>query len=276
MADGSRAAALLDWNLIGSHPRIKVCAVSYLNTSPLVWGMLHGDQRDVFDLTFRVPSECAGEVASGAADIGIIPSIELNRHDYGRVRGLGIASRGPVRSILLVSSRPFGEIRTLAADTSSRTSVALARIILARRYGAEPQVISRPPDLMRMLSAADAALIIGDPALHLDPKALGSRVLDLGAEWTGLTGLPMVFAIWAGRKEAITPDVEAVFQASYQYGRNHLEDIIRLEAPSRGVRPELAREYLSRHIICDLGPAEYEGLELFLEYARTAREAASV
>ena len=238
--------------------------------------MLHGDQRGTFDLTFRVPYECANAVASGEADIGIIPAIELNRHDYGRVRGLGIASRGPVRSILLVSSKPFGEIETLAGDTSSRTSVALARMILARRYSAQPRVIPRPPDLVRMLEDADAGLIIGDPALHLDPTALGDHVLDLGAEWATLTGLPMVFALWAGRKEAITPEVEAVFQASYQFGRNHLDDIVRVEAAQRGIRPELARDYLIRHIICELGSAEYQGLELFLEYARTAREAASV
>ena len=257
-------------------PPVKVCAVSYLNTSPLVWGLLHGDQRGAFDLTFRVPSECASAVAAGAADIGIIPAVELNRHDYGRVRGLGIASRGPVRSILLVSSKPFAEIATLAADTSSRTSVALASVILSRRYGAHPRVIARPPDLVRMLEDADAGLIIGDPALHLDPGALGDYVLDLGAEWTALTGLPMVFAIWAGRKEAITPEVEAVFQASYQFGRDRLDDIIRVEAAQRGIRPELAREYLTRRIVCELGPAEYEGLKLFLEYARIAREAASV
>ena len=154
-------------------PPIKVCAVSYLNTTPLVWGMLHGDQRGAFELTFRVPSECASEVASGAADIGIIPSVELNRHDYGRVRGLGIASRGAVRSILLVSSKPFGDIRTLAGDTSSRTSVALARIILSRRYGAEPRVTAHAPDLASMMAGADAALVIGDPALHLDPGDTG-------------------------------------------------------------------------------------------------------
>lgn len=238
--------------------------------------MLHGDQQGAFDLTFRVPSECAAAVASGAADIGIIPSVELNRHDYGRVRGLGIVSRGPVRSILLVSSKPFGAIQSLAGDTSSRTSVALARIILGRRYGVEPRVISHPPELASMLAAADAALIIGDPALHLNPNSLGDYVLDLGAEWTEMTGLPMVFAIWAGRKEAITPEVEAVFQASYQYGRSHLDEIIRAEAPSRGLPPELAREYLTRHILCELRESEYQGLELFLEYARAAREAASV
>jgi predicted solute-binding protein len=247
-----------------------------LNTSPLVWGMLHGDQREAVELSFRIPSECADEVASGAADIGIIPSVELNRHDYGRVRGLGIASRGAVRSILLISSKPFREIQTLAGDVSSRTSVALARIILGRRYGTEPRIVPHQPDLTRMLAEADAALIIGDPALHLDPQSLGERVLDLGAEWTDMTGLPMVFAVWAGRKEAITPEVEAIFQASYRFGRGHLDEIIRTEAAARRLSPELARQYLTRHIICELGSAEYRGLELFLEYARVAREAAPV
>lgn len=254
-------------------PPIKVCAVSYLNTSPLVWGMLHGNQRGIFDLDFRVPAECAEQVSSGIADIGIIPSIELNRHDYGRVRGLGIASHGPVRSILLVSSKPFEKIETLAADTSSRTSVVLARIILGRRYRAEPRIISRPPDLAAMLEAADAALIIGDPALHLEPGAIDGRVLDLGAEWTEMTGLPMVFAIWAGRKESITRPVEAVFRASYEFGRDHLEEIIQVESTRRGLRPELAREYLTRHVACELAAPEYEGLELFLTCARAARTA---
>jgi chorismate dehydratase len=238
--------------------------------------MLHGDQRELVDLSFRIPSDCANEVASGAADIGIIPSIELSRHDYGRVRGLGIASRGAVRSILVISSKPFREIQTLAGDISSRTSVALARIILGRKYGTEPRVLPHAPDLTRMLTVADAALIIGDPALHLDPQNLGEHVLDLGAEWTGMTGLPMVFAVWAGRKEAITPEVEAIFRASYEFGRDHLDEIIRMEAASRGLSEELAREYLTRHIVCELGAAEYRGLEQFLEYARAPREAASV
>lgn len=238
--------------------------------------MLHGDQREMVDLSFRIPSECANEVASGAADIGIVPSVELNRNDYGRVRGLGIASRGAVRSILLISSKPFREIQTLAGDISSRTSVALARIILGRRYGAEPQIVPHSPDLTRMLTVADAALIIGDPALHLDPQIMTERVLDLGTEWTDMTGLPMVFAVWAGRKEAVTPEVEAIFQASYQFGRNHLDEIIRMEAASRGLSEELARQYLTRHIVYELDAAEYRGLELFLEYAGASREAASV
>jgi len=257
-------------------PPIKVCAVSYLNTSPLVWGMLHGDQRGAFDLEFRIPSECARVVATGAADIGIIPSVELNRHDYGRVRGLGIASRGPVRSILLVSTRPFDQIQTLAADVSSRTSVALARIILSRRYGVEPRMTSLAPDLDQMLAVTDAGLIIGDPALHVNPATLDYNVLDLGAAWTDMTGFPMVFAIWAGRKEAITAEVEDVFLASYEFGRVHLNDIVCTEAVRRNIPLDLAREYLTRHIICELGAGEYRGLELFLDYARREQIATAV
>jgi chorismate dehydratase len=238
--------------------------------------MLHGDQRGAFDLEFRIPSECASEVATGAADIGIIPSVELNRHDYGSVRGLGIASRGAVRSILLVSSKPFEKMQTLAADTSSRTSVALARIILARRFGAAPRFVLHAPNLDDMLATADAALIIGDPALHLNPETLGCRVLDLGAAWMEMTGLPMVFAIWAGRKEVITPDVEAVFRASYAFGKAHLDEIIREEASGRGIVPALAKDYLTRHIVCELGPDEYRGLDLFLDYARQEQIATAV
>ncbi len=238
--------------------------------------MLHGDQQGAFDLEFRVPAECAREVATGAADIGIIPSVELSRHDYGHVRGLGIASRGAVRSILLVSSKPFDEIQTLAADISSRTSVALARIILSRRYRVAPQFVPLAPNLDEMLAAANAALIIGDPALHIDPEALDYHVLDLGAAWTEMTGLPMVFAIWAGRKEAITPQVEAVFRASYEFGRAHLHDIIRVEAVQRAILAELAREYLTRHIVYELGDADYRGLDLFLDYARQEQSAGGV
>jgi chorismate dehydratase len=257
-------------------PPIRVCAVSFLNTSPLVWGLLHGPQQGAFDLSFRLPAVCADEVASGRADIGIIPAVELNSHDYGQVAGLGIASRGAVRSILLVTRKPLAEIRTLAADTSSRTSVQLARIILDRRHGVRPHIIAHAPDLDRMMAAADAALIIGDPALRIDPAALPYPAYDLGTEWTEMTGLPMVFAVWAGPKEMIRPEVEAIFHASHAFGRARIEDIICQDAVPRGFSPEIARAYLTRHIICELGPAEYKGLALYLSYAKSATEVRAV
>lgn len=229
--------------------------------------MLHGAQQGVFELMFRVPSECADLVASGAADIGIIPAFELTRQHLAVVPGVGIASRGPVRSILLISKCPAGEIRTLAGDTSSRTSVALARIVLAHKFGATPRVEPCPPDLTAMLERADAALIIGDPALRLDPAELPYRVYDLGQEWTAWTGLPMVFAAWAGPAAAIAPPVIRAFQESARYGRDRLEEIVVAESAARGFPPDLVRRYLTRHIVCELGEAEEQGMELFLRYA---------
>lgn len=245
-----------------------MCAVSYLNTVPLVWGMLHGAQQGCFDLLFRVPAECADMVAAGAADIGIIPSFELIGRDLAVVPGVGIACRGAVRSILLISKKPAVEIRTLAADVSSRTSVALARMILARRYGVEPALLRRPPDLAGMLAEADSALIIGDPALRLDPETLPFHVYDLGREWMELTGLPMVFAVWAGPRARVTPEVAAAFQDSCAFGLRNIERIAAAEAAARGFAPELVRRYLTSHIVFELGEAERQGMELFLRYGR--------
>ena len=245
-----------------------MCAVSYLNTVPLVWGMLHGAQQGLFDLRFRVPAVCADMVNGGAADIGIIPSFELMGRELGVVPGVGIACRGAVRSILLVSQRPAGEIRTLAVDSSSRTSVALARIILARRYGAEPAIIARAPDLGAMLREADGALIIGDPALRIDPAAVPFQSYDLGEEWMQMTGLPMVFAVWAGRRELLTSGVVAAFQDSCAFGLRERERIVSHESAARGFPPEFVRQYLGKHIVHEIGPAERQGMELYLRYAR--------
>lgn len=260
---------MLHWALIQSqHARLRVCAVSYLNTTPLVWGMLHGPQRDLFDLEFRIPAGCADRLASGAADIGIVPSFELTRQDLEVIPGAGIACHGPVRSILLVGSRPAAEIRTLAADSSSRTSVELAQVILSRKYGATPQVFAHEPDLETMLRKADAALIIGDPALRIDPARLPYHVYDLGAEWWDLTGLPMVFAVWAGRRGVVGPEVAAAFRDSCRYGRDRLDAIVAAESARREFAPELVREYLTRHIVHELTDRDYEGMDLFLRYAR--------
>jgi predicted solute-binding protein len=230
--------------------------------------MLHGPQRGLFDLEFRIPSDCADQLASGAADIGIIPSFELTRLNLEVIPGTGIACRGPVRSILLISSRPAAQIRTLAADSSSRTSVELARVILERRYGTSPTLIRQPPDLETMLRSADAALIIGDPALRIDPARLPYFTYDLGAEWVEMTGLPMVFAVWAGRADVVTAPVTEAFQESWRYGQARIEEIVAAEAPRREFAPALVREYLTRNIVHELEARDYEGLELFLRYAR--------
>jgi chorismate dehydratase len=226
--------------------------------------MLHGPQHGLFELEFRIPSACADQLASGAADIGIVPAVEIARLGLEIVPGTGIACHGPVRSILLVSSRPAGEIRRVAVDTSSRTSVQLARVILERRYGVSPELLPHPPDLEAMLRLADAALVIGDPALRIDPARLPYHIYDLGAEWVEWTGLPMVFAVWAARPGILTGEIAAAFGESCRYGRERLEEIVAAEASRREFAPQFVREYLTRHIVHELGPRDYEGLDRFL------------
>jgi predicted solute-binding protein len=245
-----------------------VCAVSYLNTSPLVWGMMHGPQRGLFDLEFAIPAVCADKLASGEADIGIVPSFELTKQNLEILPGAGIATHGPVRSILLISSRPADQIRTLAADSSSRTSVELARVILARKYGVKPAVMRLSPNLDAMLQSADAALIIGDPALRIEPSRLPYHSYDLGAEWVEMTGGPMVFAVWAARPGIATPELAEAFVGSCRFGREQMDAIVTSESARREFAPELVREYLTRHIVHELKPRDYAGMELFLNYAR--------
>jgi chorismate dehydratase len=228
--------------------------------------MLHGGQRGLFDLSFAIPAECADRLASGLADIGIVPAVELNRQKLEIIRGAGIACHGPVRSIFLISKVPYDKIRKLSTDSTSRTSVALSRVILARKYGVEPEVRSHAPHLPSMLENADAALIIGDAALVLDPADLPFQVLDLGAEWVQMTGLPMVFAVWAARAEFPRQD-PAPFLESMRFGRAHIDDIARSEHAKLGVSEELARTYLENNIVFELGDREYAGLKTFLQYA---------
>lgn len=244
--------------------------MSYLNTVPLVWGMLHGEQKGVFDLSFRIPAECADILAAGKADIGLIPAFELLRQPLEIIPGLGIACRGTVRSILLVSKVEAPRIRTLSADSSSRTSVQLARVILARRYGAHPVITPHAPDLDAMLDTADAALLIGDSALRVDPAFLPYHSWDLGEEWAALTGLPMVFAVWAARPGIVTPAITEAFRQSCRFGHERMDDIVRTESSSRGFEPGFVQRYLTAHIRHELGESEIEGLRTFLAEAAKA------
>jgi predicted solute-binding protein len=237
----------------------------------LVWGLLHAPDsalRDSFDLRFALPSACADQLASGQADIGIVPVIEMARQGLDYFPGTGIACHGPVRSILLIAKVPFKEIRTLATDSGSRTSAMLARVILAERFGVTPQVFSHRANLAEMLEKADAALLIGDAALRVDPATLPFQTLDLGAEWIAMTGLPMVFAVWAGRKEVVREPYGRIFLESCRYGLAHMDDMVRLEAPARQFSPDLVRQYLTHHIVFELGEKDYEGMRLYIQHAQ--------
>jgi len=244
-----------------------VCAVSYLNTIPLVWGIEHGAQQGIFSMNYALPSVCADQLASGEADIGIVPVIEMQRQKLEYFRSTGIACHGAVRSILLVSKVPYREIRTLATDTGSRTSVMLSRIILQEKYGVEPRLISRPADLAPMLGEADAALLIGDAALHVDPATLPFETLDLGEEWLRLTGLPMVFAVWSGKKDVMERRFEQAFLDSCRAGLTHMDEIVKEQAPIRRLSEETIRYYLTKNIVFELTTRDREGLDLYLKKA---------
>jgi predicted solute-binding protein len=220
------------------------------------------------DLSLCVPSECADRLENGEADVGLVPVIEIPRLGLKTVSAVGIACRGAVRSILLVSKVPLREVRTLAADANSRSSVALARIVLERRHGARPEFRKRPPELAAMLAEADAAVLIGDPALRVSPATAGHRVFDLGQEWFELTGLPMVFATWAARRGVDTSGLEEAFLASWRHGMTHLDDIVAAESAARRLPRELVRNYLTHRIVFEIGEAERSGMALYLDYAR--------
>ena len=226
-------------------------------------------------MSFALPSECARQLATGETDIGIVPVAALLDGDYEIFRGTGIASHGAVRTILLISKVPFHQVQTVAMDAASRSSVMLARIVLEQVHGVEPEWHAQPADMFAMLADADACLIIGDPALRLDPVALreqGFQVADLGDEWLRLTGLPMVFAVWAGRKGTFTPERERAFQESYQFGKRNMDSIVEAEYEVRGVSRELVHEYLTRYIVFELGPREYEGMGTYLAQVKRINE----
>lgn len=253
----------------------RVSAVSFLNTSPLVWGLLHGPQKGRMDLRFVVPSECADDLREDRADIGLVPIIELARQqDLAVIPGSAIVCQGPVRSILLVSKCRLREIRTLAADTSSRTSVVLTQLVLRSQGVESPVVTPHPADLDAMLRIADAALIIGDPALQLDPEMAawqGRRVFvyDVGQQWVEMTGLPMVFAVWAA-KEHVDPSAAGVFEESKRHGLSHIDEIVQMESEARSFDPNLVREYITGHISYDLGRRERLAVDRYLQLAQEA------
>lgn len=253
--------------------KLRVCALSYLNTVPLIYGLRQGAQRDLFELSLALPSDCAEQLRSGQADLGLVPVIELARQpDLVGVPGLAVASHGAVRSILVVSKKPLGEIDSIAADTGSRTSVVLAQIVTAHMHGIRPKIRPYPPRLDEMLEIADAALIIGDPALRIDPsmaawKGRPVHVYDLGAEWFDITGLPMVFAVWGMKNSASPEGLAEALADSAAHGMRRIDEIVRDESPRLGLEPSVVRTYLTRYIRYELGDREREAMRLYLRLA---------
>lgn len=240
---------------------VRLGAVEYLNTWPLVRGLDRHPDR--FTIRFDVPSRCAALLEEGSTDVGLIPSVAYLGRELVAVPGVGIASAGEVLSVAVFATRPLGEVRRVALDTSSRTSAALFRILCARRWGIAPEVVPHPPDLEAMLASADAALLIGDPALWTDHAARGVLKVDLGAEWVALTGLPFVWAVWAGRRAAVTDEVIAALQQARDEGVAHIDEIAREYSRGRDDVERRAAAYLRQHIEYYLDTRHEEGLRRF-------------
>jgi chorismate dehydratase len=244
---------------------IRLGAVSYLNTRPLVFGL--DEQPSQFDLRFDVPAKCAELLHANAVDLGLIPSIEYPGHAYSIVPGLAIASNGPVASVAIFSKVPTANIRSIALDISSRTSIALLRVLCARWFEIEPRFISVPPDMDRMLAECDAALVIGDNALFADHEALGVEKIDLGEEWTGMTGLPFVYAFWAGRSGVVRAADVARLQQARDRGITATAAIGRESFPDNPDKASRADCYLRENVKYALGEPEIAGLRQFYAFA---------
>jgi chorismate dehydratase len=244
---------------------LRLGAVSYLNTKPLVYGLdAHPDQ---FDVRFDVPSKCAELLHEGRVDLGLIPAIEYVRGHYAIVPGISIASHGDVATVAVFARKPIERVETLALDLSSRTSVALTRVLCAKKWKIEPRFTPAEPDLEAMLGRADAALVIGDPAFEIDPARHNVTKIDLGAEWQALTDLPFVYAMWVGRPDAVRSAQCRALQQARDAGVAHLPDIAKQVAPGDAALEQRALSYLRDNLKYGLGQAEQAGLRRFHELA---------
>lgn len=247
-------------------PKLRVGIVNYLNSKPLAWGFLKGHHADLFAPSYHPPAQVARMLGQGTLDIGLIPSIEVQRIPGLRILpDLCVGARHEVRSVLLVSRGEPEQIRKVALDQNSRTSVALLRILLRERWGLDPEYFHERPDPERMLSEADAALLIGDAALKVDRERY--RIYDLAGEWNELTGLPFVFAVWAVRPEVELPELPFYFKSSLRYGLSSLDALARESAAELGLGTEEIHAYLTENLGFFMRREEVEGLEEFYRRA---------
>ena len=255
-------------------PPLRISAISFLNTAPLMWDFENGETatrlKEHFDISYTIPSHCAEQLKEGSADIGIIPVAAYTViPDLVIVPDVAIAAKNKVRSILLVSKVSLEKIRSVATDDSSRTSAALVEIYLRKFVGIDPGFTRQKPSLKEMLQWHDAALLIGDPALQA--RTEGYFVYDLAEEWKRWTGRPFVFAFWAVRKAALqgrAPElnIAQVFQQSRDNGLRHIPEIASAWAPRLELPTKLISQYLTENVDYSLDAENLEGLRLFFRY----------
>lgn len=241
-------------------------AVSYLNARPLAYGL--DFQPDRFSLRFDVPSACASLLHARDIDFGLVPSIEFCRGDgLAIVPGAAVVSDGAVDSVAIFTTKPIERVQTLALDTSSRTSAALVRVLCDKYFAIRPRFEPMGPDLTEMLTRCDAALLIGDPALFLDARAFGVDKIDLGEAWTTLTGLPFVWAFWAGPLACGTPDVLLALRDARERGVAAIDGIAAAHDGGDLARRAKIAHYLRQNIKYDADERAVKGLRQYYAWA---------
>jgi chorismate dehydratase len=254
---------------------LRISAISFLNTAPLMWDFEHGDAGRDFAIEYTIPSRCAAALAANQADIGIIPAITYAEiPELAILPNIAIAAKDFVRSILLVSQKPIQQIETVATDTSSRTSVALLQILLTKFFGGRRRLTPHVPNLQAMLHHHDAALLIGDAALVLTADKT-HFVYDLSHLWREHTGKPLVFAFWAVRLDSLNRapadlDLKKVFQQSRNHGLEpqNLRVIAQEWSPKLKLSEADIHTYLTQNIHYFLDRQNHAGLQLFLRYSQ--------
>ncbi len=245
----------------------KVSVVNYLNAKPLVYGLEENLINHNFILQKDVPSICAQNLKDGKTELAVIPSVEYahGKGDWKIVPDICIASYTAVKSAGLFFNKGVKDIKTIAVDSGSTTSVALLKILMNEKYESSPQYIFMEPNLDEMLKKADAALIIGDKALHY--QAGFSSHLDLGDEWFDLTGLPFVYFFWAGNKSSLTSDDVKIIKESHKTGHENLKNIAASYAVNQKFDQRFYYDYLTKNMSYSFGVEEKEGLLEFYKYA---------
>jgi chorismate dehydratase len=242
-------------------------AVGYLNARPLTWA-LDREPAGQWQIRYDVPSVCSKLLHAGDVDLGLVPSIDyLFAPDYRFVPGVGIGSRGPIASVALFTRRPVEQIRSIALDTSSRTSVTLIRVLCRHHFHIEPEFVPHGPQLEAMTTRCDAGVLIGDPAFDADPDALGLQKIDLGDEWTRMTGLPFIYAAWTGRPGAIDAAGVRALQEAQAQGMRSVDAIAAEYGRGDAAVTRRAAAYLRDNVKYGLGPEEAAGLQTFLDHA---------
>jgi chorismate dehydratase len=248
--------------------RPRIAASSYLNTAPLIWSFIHGSQREQVELfTDTAPARCAEMLANGDSDAALVPVIEYQRiPDIAIVPDVCVGSRTAVKSVVLVTRRNnLKKVESVALDESSRTSVTLVKIIFREFLGFAPKWATSAPDLKSMLAHADAALIIGDPAMKIPREEF--RVYDLATLWHEFTGFGFVFAMWMMRKDAVERVRSVDFAAAREAGLANLNDIERTYVEQIGLSRDEIRSYLTENIVFAVDEEMKKGLTLYFELA---------